>query len=117
VLDFDLYPNIRFFVNEKESNYKSRVQLDEIMKRLFQINNKKPIIDLLNSLYGDHIGYSAKLTYLNKEAINESKHNTIVFISHECDMLIQVDYNGKDYEYLLEFQTRNDKSIGIRLFR
>jgi hypothetical protein len=38
-------------------------------------------------------------------------------MSQECDMLIKVDYKGKSYEYLLEFQTRNDKSIGIRLFR
>ena len=32
-------------------------------------------------------------------------------------MLIGVDYEGVSYEYLLEFQNRNDRSIAIRLFR
>ncbi|HEY5561584.1 MAG TPA: hypothetical protein VIK72_07465 [Clostridiaceae bacterium] len=114
---YDLYTPVRLIINEKKDKYRSRIQLDKIMKSLFYIHNKKPVIDLLNSLYGDNIGYSAKLTYLNKEMINESIHKTAVLISHECDMLIKVDFRGKSYEYILEFQTQNDKSIGIRLFR
>ena len=114
---YDLYTTMNLVINEESGKYKNSVQLDEIMKRLFYINNNRPIIDLLNSLYGDNIGYGAALTYLNKEAINESVHKTAVFISQECDMLIKVDYEGKSYEYLLEFQTKDDKSIGIRLFR
>ncbi|MDP4193196.1 MAG: hypothetical protein Q8858_16645 [Bacteroidota bacterium] len=57
---------------EKKGRYKNRVQLDEIMKKLFYIHNKRPIIDLLNSLYEDNIGYDAEITYLNKEAMEEA---------------------------------------------
>lgn len=62
------------------------------MKLLFYIHNKRPIIDLLNNLYGDSTGYSADITYLNKEAIIESVHKKGLFISQECDMFIKVMY-------------------------
>jgi hypothetical protein len=111
--------NLEFdqLIQEKESKYQGRVQLDEIMKKLFYISNKRLVIDLLNSLYGDNIGYDADLTYLNKETISESARSKNVLIRHECDMLIGVNYEGVSYEYLLEFQTRNDRRIAIRLFR
>jgi hypothetical protein len=108
---------IELVIKEEKAGYKSRVQLDEIMKKLFYIHNKRPIIDFLNSLFGDNIDYDAVLTYLNKEALNESIHKKSILVSHECDLLIRVDRNDKCFEYLLEFQTKNDKSIGIRLFR
>jgi hypothetical protein len=104
-------------IREEKASYQNRIQLDEIMKKLFYIHNKRPIIDFLNSLYGDNIDYTAVITYLNKEAINDTIHKKAIFISQECDMLIKVDSNGRSLEYLLEFQTRNDKRIGIRLFR
>ena len=108
---------LELVVKEDGEEYKSRIQLDEIMKKLFYIHNRRPIIDFLNSLYGDDINYDAVVTYLNKEAINQSIHKKSVLISHECDMFIRVLNKGRTFEYLLEFQTRNDKSIGIRLFR
>lgn len=108
---------VQLHIKEKKGRYKNRVQLDEIMKKLFYIHNKRPIIDLLNSLYGDNIGYNAEITYLNKEAIDEAVNREAFLISRECDMFIKVDYGGKSFEYMLEFQTKADKSIAIRLFR
>jgi hypothetical protein len=108
---------LELVIKEEKTNYNGRVQLDEIMKKLFYIHNKRPIIDLLNSLFGDNINYDADITYLNKESVNESLHNKAVLISQECDMYIKVDCEDRSFEYLLEFQTKNDKSIGIRLFR
>ncbi|NLM33990.1 MAG: hypothetical protein GX206_00970 [Clostridiales bacterium] len=75
----------------KENKYISRVQLDEIMKKLFYIHDKRPIIDLLNSLYGNNISYDAHITYLNKEAITESVKNYAYFTKEACDMIIRVD--------------------------
>ena len=72
---------------------------------------------MINSLYGDNIGYSADIIYLNKESIHNSSLRREILISQECDVLLRVDYQGKSFEYLLEFQTRNDRSIGIRLLR
>lgn len=107
-----------FKIREPKGNkYSGRVQLDEIMKKLFYIQDKRPIIDLLNSLYGNNIGYDAQITYLNKEAITESIKNYAYFTKEACDMIIRVDYDDKSYEYIMEFQTKNDESIAIRLFR
>jgi hypothetical protein len=50
---------LELVIKEDEAKYKSRIQLDEIMKKLFYIHNKRPIIDFLNSLYGDNIDYDA----------------------------------------------------------
>jgi hypothetical protein len=108
---------LKLVVKEDEAKYKSRIQLDEILKKLFYINNNRPIIDFLNSLYGDNLNYDSILNYLNKEAITETLHKKSLLISQECDMFIRVDCNGKRFEYLLGFQTKDDKSIGIRLFR
>jgi hypothetical protein len=108
---------LELVIKEEKAAYKSRIQLDEIMKKLFYIHNNRPIIDFLNSLYDDNLDYDAVLTYLNKESINEALHKKAVLISQECDMFIRVDSGGKGFEYLLEFQTKIDKSIGIRLFR
>jgi hypothetical protein len=112
-----VYNMLELVIKEEKAEYKSRVQLDEIMKKLFYIHNNRPIIDFLNSLYGDNLDYDAVVTYLNKEVINEAIYKKAVLVSQECDMLIRVDSNGTRFEYLLEFQTKNDNSISIRLFR
>lgn len=66
-------------VKEEKDCYSNRVQLDEIMKKIFYINNNRLIIDLLNGLYGDDIGYDADIKYLNKEAISNSVHEKLPY--------------------------------------
>lgn len=51
---------LELVIKEDELGYKSRIQLDEIMKKLFYIHNKRPIIDFLNSLFGDNISGKKK---------------------------------------------------------
>lgn len=101
------------FIKEEETNY---LQMDKIMKRLFMLENKGPIIDFLNAIYGDNIGYDAKFTYGNRE-INNISEGVSKYISYYADMFIKVEDKEKIYEYALEFQTVFENDMAIRIFR
>lgn len=104
------------FIKEDEDDYKSYIQMDAIMKKLFSIKNPIPIIDFLNSIYGDNISYDAKISYSDKEIINR-KNNSSKLISFYADMYITITDGNDVYEYALEFQTIFDKEIAVRVFR
>ena len=59
------------------------------MKKLFSIKNSRPIIDFLNSIYGDEISYKAEIKHSDKEIINK-QYNTTKLISFYADMYITV---------------------------
>lgn len=106
---------------EDNENYykpdkKLRIQLDGIVKRLFSLKNKIPIIDFLNAAYGDNISYDAKITYGDKEFSRINK-STRVIVNFFADMYINVDNGDKIYEYEIEFQTKYEKGLIIRMFR
>ncbi|WP_257449992.1 hypothetical protein [Clostridium cochlearium] len=102
-----------FCVKEEKQSY---IQMDEIMKRLFSLQNKVPIIDFLNAVYKDNISYSAKITYGNREITSLDKEK-IKFISFYADMYIRVEDDERVLEYEIEFQTVYDNSMAIRMFR
>jgi len=89
--------------------------MDSIMKRLFTLKNKKPIIDFLNSIYGDDIGDDAEVYYPNVENLNRNINNGL--LSFRADLYIEVTYKDKLYDYAFEFQTKYEKDMGIRIFR
>jgi hypothetical protein len=116
--------NVITLVKEEDSNYesdttnnsiKTSLNMDSIMKRLFTLKNKKPIIDFLNSIYGDDIGYEAEVNYPNVENLNRNINNGI--LSFRADLYIEVTYNDRLYDYAIEFQTKYEKEMGIRIFR
>ena len=94
--------NVITLVREDDSNYesdtsknssKTSLNMDSIMKRLFTLKNKKPIIDFLNSIYGDDIGYEAEVNYPNVENLNRNINNGI--LSFRADLYIEVTYNDR----------------------
>ena len=103
-------------VREENGKFKESLQMDEIMKKLFTINNPRPIIDFLNAIYGENISYDAKLSYSDKEIINKLEESSKL-IRFYADMYITVVDGNNVYEYALEFQTVFDKEIAIRIFR
>lgn len=116
--------NVITLVHEEDSNYesdtsinssKTSLNMDSIMKRLFTLKNKKPIIDFLNSIYGDDIGYDAMVYYPNVENLNRNINNGL--LSFRADLYIEVAYKDKLYDYAIEFQTKYEKDMGIRIFR
>ncbi|MBP2021495.1 hypothetical protein J2Z44_001291 [Clostridium punense] len=116
--------NVLTLVQEDQSNYesdtsknsgKTSLNMDSIMKRLFTLKNKRPIIDFLNSIYGDDIGYEAEVNYPNVENLNRNINSVI--LSFRADLYIEVTDKGKLYDYAIEFQTKYEKDMGIRIFR
>ena len=103
-------------IKEDNEEFKTHLQMDEVMKKLFTIKNPRPIIDLLNAIYGDNISYDAKLSYHDKEIINKAEESSKL-IRFYADMYITVVDGNNIYEYALEFQTVFDKEIAIRVFR
>ncbi|MGL5354815.1 MAG: PD-(D/E)XK nuclease family transposase [Clostridium sp.] len=90
---------------------KEQVKLDEILKFLFS-TSKKVLIKLLNGIFDEKFNEDeVDLTVTNNEFIEE----TLSII--RGDMFFEInDKNSKIASYHLEFQTRNDKSMVIRMF-
>ena len=115
MVNYNIFGNCDL-LKEDETTYKNYLQMDKIMKKLFSIKNPRPIIDFLNSIYGDDISYNAEIKHSDKEIINK-QYNTTKLISFYADMYITVIDNSKVYEYAIEFQTMFEKEIAIRIFR
>ena len=116
-----IFEDKRKYVKAKNKSYskpekKIRIQLDAMLKRLFTLENKIPIIDFLNAAYGDSISYEAKITYGDKEIINSSKGGN-KFTKYFSDIYINVEDGKRSYEYEIEFQTKYEKGLVIRMFR
>ena len=112
--NFTIHENKKISYSKPEK--KIRIQLDEMLKRLFTLENKIPIIDFLNAAYGDNISYEAKITYGDKEIINSSKEGS-KFTKYFSDIYINVEDGKRIYEYEIEFQTKYEKGLVIRMFR
>ena len=108
-------PKAYFQVCEDDDK-KEYVQMDQIMKRLFTLKNKKPIIDFLNAAYKDDLSYDAKISYSNTEIIN-TKNLSAQYVAFHADIFITAEEGNNIFEYAIEFQTAFDKDIAIRMFR
>jgi hypothetical protein len=113
---------INFEIREDKEEF-TALEMDGILKRLFMIKDKVPIIDFLNSIFKDNLSYNAKISYGNTEIINDKlKLNTSIsqrknYITFHADLYLRVEDNKETYEYAIEFQTVFDKEIAIRVFR
>lgn len=104
-------------IYEAKANYKAKIQLDKIMKKLFTLSNKKPILDFLNAIYKDNLSDMSVVEYLNKEVTTNNIIEKNIFDSLYSDLRLQVIDVERVFNYSIEFQTKEDKSIAIRLFR
>ena len=105
----------------------SALEMDKILKRLFMLKDKVPIIDFLNRIYSDNLSYDAIITYGNTEIVNEKESDSSSkkrkspqrknYIKFHADLYLRVEDNKDVYEYALEFQTVYDKEMAIRIFR
>jgi hypothetical protein len=105
-----------FFEIREDDESKEYIQMDQIMKRLFTLKNKKPIIDFLNAVYVDDLSYDAKISYSNTENIN-TRSLSVQYVSFHADIFITAEEGNNVFEYAIEFQTVFEKDITIRMFR
>jgi hypothetical protein len=117
---------INFEIREDKEEFLA-LEMDAILKRLFMIKDKVPIIDFLNSIFNDNLSYNAEISYGNTEIVNDKlkvggkKSNSLPrrknYITFHADLYLRVEDSKETYEYAIEFQTVFDKEIAIRVFR
>jgi hypothetical protein len=109
-----LYKSI--LINEPRQSYSNentqeKIKLDQIMKVLFNLSNKV-IIDLMNALFNENFKYDeVEIEHSNSGFIKDDYERII------GDMFITIRENEHIYRYHIEFQTLNDQSMVIRMFR
>ena len=88
-----------------------KVKLDQIMKVLFKLS-KKVMVNLLNGLFNENFN-SDKVTidYGNPEFITDDLGRIV------GDLFITIRQKNYFYRYHIEFQTANDQTMVIRMFR
>lgn len=92
-------------------NTKEKIKLDEVLKYLFSTSNKV-LINLLNGIFDENFKEDeVSLTISNNEFIGESLDVI------RGDMFFEISkLNNQKTCYHLEFQTKNDSTMIIRMF-
>lgn len=99
-------------LNDKhDRRAQEKLKLDQIMKVLFNLSNKV-IVDLMNALFNENFTCDeVTIDYSNGEFINDDYERI------SGDMYITIRKKERIYRYHIEFQTLNDQSMAIRMFR
>jgi len=88
----------------------NRVKLDEVLKSLFNVS-KKVLIEMLNSLFHENYDIdSTEITFENNEFVTDD-YDII-----RGDLFLKISNDNKPYHYHIELQTKNDKTMVIRMF-
>ena len=93
-----------------KNNDENRVQLDEVLKSLFNVS-KKVLVEMMNSLFHEDYDIdNTEVTFENNEFITD-EYDII-----RGDLFFKISDNNKPYHYHIELQTKNDKTMIIRMF-
>ena len=88
----------------------NRVKLDEVLKSLFNVS-KKVLIGMMNSLFHEDYDIdSTEVTFENNEFVTDD-YDII-----RGDLFLKISNDNKPYHYHIELQTKNDKTMVIRMF-
>ena len=117
---FRFFENKDNFVNLKDEknrnvNYnKCEKKLNKIMKRIFSLDNKVPVIEFINSMYDDDLSINSSLEYIkNKDTINEKEIIRLKNYSYDIIFILKDDY--RIFKYEIQLQTKDDQNIGITI--
>lgn len=88
------------------------VKADQALKLLFQGLSKKPRIDLINGLFGESFREEQCIIEDNStESIDADLNNKFI-----ADFKVTVTEGSDVKRFHVEFQTRNDSSMVVRMF-
>ena len=114
---FDFFQNQECFIdlNSGKSNYtKYEKRLNEIMKRIFSLDNKILLIEFFNSIYNDDLSANTRIEYIkNKDIINNDEVIILRNSSYNVRILAEDEY--RKFEYQIQFQTKDDENIAITI--
>ena len=117
---FRFYENKENFVDLKNSKSgsisydKCEKRLNKIMKRIFSLDNKVPVLEFINSIYDDELSVDSSLEYIKNEDIMSSKEViSLKNSSYDVSFILEDDY--RKFEYQIQLQTRDDQNIAITI--
>jgi len=117
---FRFYENKESFVDLKNSKNrnigynKCEKKLNKIMKRIFSLDDKLPVIEFINSIYDDELSLDSSLEYIKNEDIMSSKEViSLKSSSYDVSFIVEDDY--RKFEYEIQLQTRDDQNIAITI--
>lgn len=92
------------------------MKINHILKNLFMLDNSRPLIDFLNSIFDDSLSLNTKINYINndektKDNENFSLENTI------SDVKFLANDKNRIFKYKVKFQTKSDNQISINIFK
>lgn len=91
-------------------NGDTRIRLDEIIKSLFKVS-KKVLIEMMNSLFKENYDIeNTQITFDNNEFVTDE------FDIIRGDLFLKIINNENPYHYHIELQTKNDRTMIIRMF-
>ena len=95
--------------NKSPKQKTEHIKLDEILKSLFTVSNKV-LINMMNTLFHENYKIDeTSITIVNNEFIT-SKYDIL-----RGDLFLELN-SEKNQVYHIEFQTKNDKTMIIRMF-
>jgi len=114
---FGVLENKENFVDLKNRNCnydKCEKRLNKIMKRIFSLDNKVPIIEFINSIYDDGLSVNSSLEYIkSNDSTNSKEARRLKNSSYDISFIIEDDY--RIFKYDIKLQTRDDQNIGIKI--
>lgn len=94
----------------EEVKDKQKVKLDEILKSLFNVS-KKVLIQMMNSLFKEDFEIDmTEISFENNEFVSD-EYDII-----RGDLFLKLLKEKKPYHYHIEFQTKNDTTMVLRMF-
>ena len=88
----------------------NRVKLDEVLKSLFNVS-KKVLLEMMNSLFHEDYDIdNTEVTFENNEFVTDD-YDII-----RGDLFLKISNDNKPHHYHIELQTKNDKTMVIRMF-
>ncbi len=97
---------------KKNRHEKGRLKLDQMMSVLFRLS-KRLRLQLINGLFGEHFAITdVKTIHYGNAKFDSDVYNRII-----GDLFMKLRTNRGAFHYHVEFQTLNDRTMIIRMFR
>lgn len=98
--------------NECKINLDGEEKLTNIIKKLFKLDNNKPLIDLLNEIYDDNLDEDTKFKYDDIKC--ESDLKDVIFLSNNNSA---INITNDDKLYRIQFEVGADKQMSITILK
>lgn len=116
---FDNYDNEESIMNiKKEINHtKYEEKLNQIIERIFLLDNKTPLVDFINSIYDDDLGTNIKIKCIRKNGIINEKNEVKVLKNASYNIKILAEDDYRKFEYQIQFQTNDKNNIALTILK